>query len=526
MSEDQDNADIILWQPNWFQAMKDTRWYSGPPPKHIHPVFQSYHPYACHSCKRGPLTNTKLFVCTQCHIIKYCSKKCQQSDWNFHKDWCQRFRRLCQNEKLDTFLLAEYHSFKAWHKHMNDMTIFLMQEMKVEPHSIELDIVLSQPRCRKCFQAGLQMVDGKKMCHNVIKLTTCPKCMGVALCNHCLEQGLSSVEDIKTMTLEQSISIFHSNTNNNPEDECLNHLLSVCCLAMVVENGAPLKIVSRTDCKEYWRPSSWQEYFAKKRDDFYIPGPPAGMIHLAPVVAFLSDAHSLTLTMQHILGLPELEGTVMPKTMKKLVIHLCGASDLELSMVGMFAEITRLNPGLKEIQIHLVGPNLNPDNNGRLRFLDGESIRSTCKFTMRQHRGLYHEVVIADSNGVMPVPGLGDIPTLVFCQHSGLHTAAYAVDWIPTVLALKEMDVPVVWTGFNHNEVVDDGKVLDELGVNLIVKPTPNPFRSLYPFTDPYREQGDFIYANASFVVMKGSTVNAANATLHNRKAAEAANAT
>lgn len=156
--------------------------------------------------------------------------------------------------------------------------------------------------------------------------------------------------------------------------------------------------------------------------------------------------------------------------------------------------------------MHLFGPNLTLDKKGTLqRIIDVASIRSSCKFTIRLHRGRYHEVAMAAANGTMSVPGLGDTPTLVFCQHSGLHTPAYTKDWILTVLALKEMNVPVVWTGFNHMEVVEDGKVLDEWGVNLIVQPTPNPFRGLYPFSDPYREHGDFIFANASFVVSKGS---------------------
>lgn len=307
MSEDHDHAS--LWQPNWFEAMKGGRWYSGPPLAHISPLFQCYYPYACHSCKRGALTHSKLVTCARCHVIRYCGKECQTSDWKFHKDWCQGFHRLCQEGKLDTF--AKYNSFEDWQKHMTNLTVLLFREMRVTPHSVELDMAVSQPRCRKCFQAGFHRVDGIS---HTVNLTPCPKCMGVALCDHCLE-GISS-EDIEQMSLEQSVAIFHSSTVDHPKDECQNHLVSLCCTAMVVEKGSPLGMTSSTDGKEYWRPRSWQEYFAKKRQDFDIPGPP-GMIHRAPVVAFLSDAHSLTLTLQHVLGLPELQGTVTPQTIDR-----------------------------------------------------------------------------------------------------------------------------------------------------------------------------------------------------------------
>lgn len=39
----------------------------------------------CHQCFA---TDKKLSRCAQCHIAKYCSKKCQQAAWPEHKKEC------------------------------------------------------------------------------------------------------------------------------------------------------------------------------------------------------------------------------------------------------------------------------------------------------------------------------------------------------------------------------------------------------------------------------------------------------
>ena len=46
---------------------------------------------ACFWCEKNKLTAEKLFVCTQCMSVSYCSSECQRHDWKaFHKEECSK----------------------------------------------------------------------------------------------------------------------------------------------------------------------------------------------------------------------------------------------------------------------------------------------------------------------------------------------------------------------------------------------------------------------------------------------------
>jgi hypothetical protein len=87
-----------IWHPQWFDTfMVRGEWCSGegildPVPA----MWQSYHPYACHACKRSPClvpdqnrgrpgVLSNLMTCSSCQVVKYCSKAHQKADWKDHK---------------------------------------------------------------------------------------------------------------------------------------------------------------------------------------------------------------------------------------------------------------------------------------------------------------------------------------------------------------------------------------------------------------------------------------------------------
>ena len=309
--------------------------------------------------------------------------------------------------------------------------------------------------------------------------------MGVALCGECL-----SGVDGKEAKLHQT---FHCDTVSDPTSECDGHLLSLCCSGMIVEQGNPLGLPSNSDEKKYWNPRDWREYFKRKRSDFEMP---AALFDMAPVPAFLSDAHSLMLTLQHIIALPQLQ--IDAPNLTKMVIHICGAAHNEVVMAGRYVEMIRLNPALVEFSIHLIGPGVENCKDVFCPILAMEKIRASCKVSIETHKGLYHEIV-ADFKD-------DELPTIVICPHAGMHDPAYTCSWHPTIEMLAHKGLPFVLTGYNHKEVLRDVTLLSAWGANIIVPPTANPFRGLRPFLDPGRDPVDVFFSNASFTVAKGTT--------------------
>ena len=516
-----------IWHPRWFDVMMTQgQWYSGQGSVGpIAPSFQHYVPYACHSCYRGPLCGHTLFTCTGCRILRYCSQTCQKSDWTAHKHWCRAFRALCQNGFMAR--AVQYDSLTEWREDCSTLVQGMIQQLggleHMPRHSADIQIVLMQPRCRKCFQAGFTMDSRTNGKLQKVTLFPCPRCMGVALCEPCLAQ---ETNDKTGDDNGVDPAIYHRDCGDAQHD-CRQHLLSLSCLAMIVEQGSPLGMPSSTDGTHHWRPKDWKEYFATKRHDYHEV--PPDLFHMAPVICYLSHAHSAMLTIQHVLGLPLLESssattgdavadeaattpltgtplTITPESDRthrtKLVIHFCGASaGEELTMPGRYVEMIRLNPHLTELQLHLIGPDLAPamesqSDHQYQRTIDLETIRPTCNITFQTHVGLYHEW--------MALNGTLDDPDIVMCCHSGIHDPSYTDMWRPTIDYLVQTNKLFVLTGYTHNEVIKDAQLLKEWGANLLVEPTANPFRSLWPILDPSRETSEFIHSHASFVVAQG----------------------
>jgi len=443
-------------------------WASGQLCSPINKGYDCFHPYACLACKRGPFTNTKLFYCAQCRVVKYCCREHQRADWSSHKAWCKAFVALKNANDGDFNELQHPKDVQRWRTLINRVG-FKVNRIKGEQlHTTNAQLVACQPRCRKCLVAGFSPD---------VDLVTCPKCHDVALCDDC------HTDD----------DAFHG-TDDDGRMECENHQISQACTGMVVEQGSPLCLGSDTDVKKCFQPKDWVEYFDKKRGDFELP---QLMLKMAPVVALITDGLSLPLTILHVLGLSAVLGKNEVPKLDRLVIHLVGASAQEAMGVNKFIELIRLIPALTYLRIVLIGPDLEDVEESPLNLSDPGSImiRSSCNARVMMRKGCYHDVI----------ESLEETPTLVLASHPGIYDGHYTESWRPTVEMLASRDVPFVVTGYNKQEVLNDRKHLEEFGSRVIVEPTENPFRGLRPFPDPSLECSDFIFGNSHFVVTRGS---------------------
>lgn len=173
-------------------------WCSGTEPVNgIDPTFDSYHPYSCNVCKRCSLTNTKLFKCTKCLVMLYCSRDHQKIDWKAHKKWCNVFSE-CRD------VVPRPTDIDSWRFCSKRLQQLMTQRMKIRLHTSTIQYAFMRPRCRICFAATS---DGD------VELITCPRCCGVALCKACYKKG------------GKDDNLFHS-MDKNPRNMCDEHLLN------------------------------------------------------------------------------------------------------------------------------------------------------------------------------------------------------------------------------------------------------------------------------------------------------------
>jgi hypothetical protein len=464
-------GDIEAWLPMFKHT---SPWLTTPPDvagKPIPPEYDTYLPYACNICKRGPLQNIKLSHCSQCRIMKYCCKGHQKKDWKNHKKWCQVYNKCVS--KYET--VKDEHS---WRRDYNQVQKDFRSVTGI--HTALSQIYCMQPRCQRCFKAGAKMQGD---------LIPCPRCYGVALCEECLvdEEGGSEKK--------HKCGIFHSNPM-----ECDQYFNVMHTIGMIIDQGGPLALASQHNYHTLFRPKDWGEYMEKKKNDFSV----STMIHMTPVLHLLTDSLSFPMTIHHALSK---EGVDRRDDKSRLVVHCVGADVQEEQCLRAFAEIARLDPSLQEYKFVLIGPNVSystDTENGRVipftRLLseeEGEECLDTpIGGTIQVWKGLYHS--LQDK--------LEEKPDIFVAFNCGITDPSHTPYWWPTLSLIKEKGIPLIITGYTCLEVADDITFLqNEVGMDVLEEATPNPFRSLQPRPDPVKEGNiPFYYQNICYAIATG----------------------
>ena len=368
---------------------------------------------------------------------------------------------------------------KSWRKGLDEPNAHFARLFGV--HTTASQIYAMQPRCCKCFKAG---------CNPGVQLHTCPRCSGVAICDECVD-GIKGGDKNSKLKKWQT---FHNSMTN-----CEEHLQFLCCSGMVVEQGSPLTVSSKSNSRTYFNPKNWFEYFHQKQTHFL----PMVLMETAPVVQFITDGLSFPLTVHQLL--PILSPSTY-QTREKLVLFVVGAASSELLASATFKEFSRLNPNLKHLEVYFIGPNGRSDDefdlNQTVNTFDGDEQLRTDYIVIKFYKGLFHDFYAESfSQKKMNVPK----PDVIVAYNAGLSCPSHTMNWMPSLQLIKVMNIPFIVTGYDWLEVENDTKVLKKLGFDVVVDPSANPFRGLRPFFDPNRENGDFYYSNSNYVCVKGN---------------------
>uniref|UniRef100_A0A8C6WJ66 MSS51 mitochondrial translational activator n=1 Tax=Neogobius melanostomus TaxID=47308 RepID=A0A8C6WJ66_9GOBI len=157
---------------------------------------------------------------------------------------------------------------------------------------------------------------------------------------------------------------------------------------------------------------------------------------------------------------------------KPLTIHIVGASHNE-TMGARLTDFDELNHMFQKhdgIEVVMVGPEV----------VDGPIMRPPLRaFGPRQrvfmsaHKGLYHqfwEDIVETQEGARP--------DLVVGFHPGFHANQGLIEgWLPTLLLLRDYNIPTLFTVFNEDELKYSLQILLELEMNILDSGA-NPFSS------------------------------------------------
>lgn len=384
-------------------------------------------PNTCNICKRvvsdqdTVLKTKSLAQCSRCKITCYCSRDCQEKDWPMHKTTCVAIKYL-QNELV-------WNKDVPYRENIDSQLLMLQKNIGRSTFSHENDLIVYKKRCYTCNRDD-------------VVLKKCDSCHIVSFCE----------------------------THLGVEHRCDTHLKALQCEQMVYQHGLPPSWLSKKVEKTFEKiPLEWNEYLTWREAPNWI--------HVIKLLT--ADTLSVPCTIVYALQ------TLNLHNKKDVVIHLLGCTFLyEFFSLMKYEEILHVLPGIFNLTIHLVGPELPENLEVRPTPLcQGCSGR---KLEFKVSNKLYHDCDL-------------DSPDICFAFNSGLGTFQH--DWRKTVDVLILKEIPCIFTCMDQEEVVDDLKFLKSCG-GKTTEPILNPFQGTRPFREPYSHE--FYYKNQYMYVLHG----------------------
>lgn len=422
---------------------------------------RDFFPYCCIVCRRSEVhcEGVKLSRCSKCKRINYCSRKCQKKDFKKHKYYCQLMH--------DVPLLEEPTTWDVWYQHVHRR----LHEMKISSESFYGKDIwkncglmwVNQPHCQTCFSQE--------------NLKVCTKCGCVASCLR--------------KTCQDSFHDVHS------VESCEKHCIRLAAYVMALQQGNYLKVASRTryQLKDATTvcalPMTWGEYWTLRIRDYEVP---EVLLRLPPVMAMLTDSMSYIFTALHCFQKVFNDNDRFSSSAFR--VHFIGANVLDVfgAQVGVFEEILHWLPGIRQLEIVLVGRDMQSEVNGVRREIDRNlcsACRSNgCSVHLTSLQGKYHEIFKQEDIQQC-------VPTIAVMCNAKMIESEKNEDYISSAKLLLEMGTPIAVTSFTADESESN---IDTLSNEIDLAECSlysfrNPFRGLLPMQEPARDN-NFYYNN------------------------------
>jgi splicing suppressor protein 51 len=404
--------------------------------------------------------------CVRCKSVWYCSTDHQKQDWKEHKSKCATNEIYSDDQVQERFNTAQHR---------------ISENKPMSPQ--ERYKLLSQKKiCSYCAKVGTNTT-----------FISCPGCNSVCYCCAEHQQKIAPKHEKSCKSLQFANSCYVmlqtlSNTFNPP----------YMCLALEGTYNHSNIIGGGWDCYLPARASlSMRDEYAKmgRVDPAWANIISSNDTYNDVAEALLTENLSFPLTILHSLHVLYDLGKnydsfindlpTLPHLGKTLTIHLLGAQEYtELMMSAKYKEITSCLPGVKTVELVLIGPDIrNMSHNNML----GNNLGVTCV------SGLYHNAVEKLSNDLQS-------PKLAIAFNCGV--ADTPDTWAPTIEYLTQKHIPSSFTSYTEEEGRADAAVLSEHSKKALESKV-NPFSSKKAIRDVISPFGAVFYSNHVITFMK-----------------------
>ncbi|KAF9022153.1 hypothetical protein BDZ89DRAFT_1070891 [Hymenopellis radicata] len=422
----------------------------------VPPIIANQH-VICMKCFKEDGTDTKLSKCTRCKRVSYCGSGCQKDDWAQHKAICKALHASEQEPMLQMtleFSLSDVASTDV--AFLNELGMQATQAevqfvSRARGHPlavnvVEQNLVCYQSRCIGCTRTD-RMLRMSPSSSRYSSLATCPDCKMAFYCceDHWTamravhaEQPCEDGHDGLTQCqlnreIREDVKRSHAHPNVDPEQPF------AYCPARVQDAWASLDGASWTS-----------EYKALLETD----------LGKSEAAWLRAASEQLSFPMTILRGLELLHNDDAWTKKETLTIHIIGAYQAEVLVGHVFEEVLHRVPGIKTLKLVLTGPQLpelvRPFSTASMSL----DVCPKCKKAGRtriqvMRRELYHELKNEDK------------PDLAVAFNTGLSEESPET-WPETIKVLVDRKIPSVFTSYNREEAVAEGKILAKHGATLI----------------------------------------------------------
>ena len=413
----------------------------------LHNLF--FYANTCHVCKSSG-NETPLKKCSNCKMISYCGKEHQKQHWLQHKNLCRVLAEMLDETDMSN-LLEDMHnvSMEEWVKAKMNLMLLANLKLKRKLLPYEEEMFKFPKACAVCHETNSKLI------------TYCPSCPSASFCEK-HQNDLTHADICDKLSLCYDLDIASTVFIRNPP-----------------RNVVPFHT------EMAYLPSSIQHFI-----ELYFNEDKSLQLSMDIQTAHISEYLTRPLTLLH--AMERLEYS----TGSEMTIHIIGANMIELDGVEIWETLLHWLPSLSTLNIVLVGPELESNNEK----VEG-SICDCCndknmKLNLETHGLLYKEYINSDSFIK---------PDIIAGYNLGIHECENVDSdndsWSQSVRILPEQKCPFILTSYTAEEAQKEHKRLCDI-LNKKVSylySEKNPFSSLRPHRD-YETEG--VYYQNQYVII------------------------
>lgn len=448
-------------------------------------------PGVCHQCLSWPSPDDPLKFCAQCHLVPYCSKDCQQTDWTSHKLLCKAARKSKDGKYVFTDAKFKAVENKSWINYRNDLQARMENKLRQDLEIHEKEIFYFPRVCEVCRESDPS------------KLKDCPKCTAVAYCS--------------TAHQDQDLNRHHSS--------CSALLCATMCHIQQAQLGIPdLPIITGPVRRYSQLPDTFAPILPKAN---WLTDGTADMSQgqRSNSIRAIQFSEKLTFPMTLLSALEKIGIGLSGKAINSVTslnIHVVGAeSTKELAALSSWEYLLHRLPLLKELKVVFIGPDLflkPAEGEESVDYYLDESGTGRCPSCEQSKKLFIYEMCLMTYHEFVNSQHYAD-PDAIIAYNCGFHMYSdEAKDtWKPSFEYMtRSQSCPLIFTSYNKFEATADLQALEKISpVHVEFVATRNPFSGLWPKRDFDPDESNLVFYNNQYISAvrgqpngKGSTVN------------------